>query len=91
MNSVSTYNARSTKSIALSVDPNAFEHHGQFIYKPDSDLDSSKMAEMPKGILIPRSGNFAPKSKYVAKNNSLSNSLVKSQTELNMGDMLPGH
>ena len=25
MNSVSTYNARSTKSIALSVDPNLFE------------------------------------------------------------------
>ena len=91
MNSVSTYNARSTKSIALSVDPNTFEHHSQFVYKPDSGLDSSKMAKMPKGISIPRSDNFAPKSKYGAKNNSLSNSLVKSQTELNLGDMLPGH
>lgn len=50
MNSVSTYNARSTKSIALSVDPNTFEHHGHFVYKPDSGLDSSKMAKMPRDL-----------------------------------------
>jgi len=71
MNSVSTYNAKSTKSMALSVDPNNFEQHGRFVFKQDSGLDSSKMVKIPKGNSITKSDNLVTKSKNGVKNNSL--------------------
>jgi len=48
MNSVSTYNARSTKSVALSVDPNVFDNNGHFTYKQDPLVQNAAQHQQVK-------------------------------------------